>query len=739
MHCTESISIAAISGMAGLGKTELALQYALTQRYFYSGGVCWIQSRGVDVGTQLIDFFQSHLELPIPFDSLKKLDQQVAWCWRNWEMGGEPVLIVLDDVTDYEDIQPYLPPISESRFKVLLTTRYLEIGAPVRTFQLGLLSPDASIELLESLLEDKRLKTDLDKAKYLCEWLGYLPLGLELIGRYLRQRPDLSLEEMGERLENERLEQRALSKHTKGMTASLNLISAFELSWKALDESSKKLVCLISLFATYPFPWFLVEKCFSGEPAEDLENSRDEYLVNLSLVHRVGEEFYQIHQLTKEFLMAKLSSSDWEDDIKQRFCETMALVSVGIPEFISRELITIFSLIIPHVIEAVIEHKDWIRDEYLDIPFQGIERFYVSQGDLEQTILFANECLSLVQSRLGENHLKTASSLSNLAVFYVKANRYEEAKPPSERILKISKELGASDDRRIYTIKAIALDNLASIYASQQCFEKAKFMYEEALDTVDELSTFGAIEEGEHDILPGLKGMILDNFASLYRQEGKYEAAESLSQKALNLLIEDLGEDHPHVAICLDNIASLRIQQGKYEAAESLSQQALKLLRQNVGDEHPDALVCIKGIAQLHFSQNRFEEAEQLFRKALEIERNLYGEQYSDGFICLCNIARACFYQNRYAEAEQSYQEALTVSKKIFGAEHSNTLLCLEGLFSLYRVQGNFSEAKFYGQKVLELRKLIEGETHASVSCDLLNLALLYGSLQKHYEGGADK
>ncbi|MEO0377671.1 MAG: tetratricopeptide repeat protein, partial [Cyanobacteria bacterium P01_A01_bin.17] len=44
-------TVAAITGMGGVGKTELALQYALSYKPQYTGGILWLQARGVDIGT----------------------------------------------------------------------------------------------------------------------------------------------------------------------------------------------------------------------------------------------------------------------------------------------------------------------------------------------------------------------------------------------------------------------------------------------------------------------------------------------------------------------------------------------------------------------------------------------------------------------------------------------------------------------------------------------------------------
>jgi hypothetical protein len=116
----ERVAICAIAGMGGVGKTELALQYALShqQQGTYPGGLCWLQAAETEVGTQIVSFARVQLDLQIP-DGLD-LQEQVAYCWRHWR-GGE-VLMVFDDVRNYEKIKPYLPP-AEPRFKVLITTR----------------------------------------------------------------------------------------------------------------------------------------------------------------------------------------------------------------------------------------------------------------------------------------------------------------------------------------------------------------------------------------------------------------------------------------------------------------------------------------------------------------------------------------------------------------------------------------------------------------------------------------
>ncbi len=113
------VAISAIAGMGGVGKTELAIQYAKAYKNVYCGGICWLFAREISIGSQITSFAQSQLGLTIP-SGLEKLQEQVDWCWRHWKEGD--VLVILDDVVNYAFVEPYLPP-EDKRFKVLFTTR----------------------------------------------------------------------------------------------------------------------------------------------------------------------------------------------------------------------------------------------------------------------------------------------------------------------------------------------------------------------------------------------------------------------------------------------------------------------------------------------------------------------------------------------------------------------------------------------------------------------------------------
>ncbi|WP_372726704.1 tetratricopeptide repeat protein [Nostoc sp. TCL26-01] len=717
MQQNPQVAIAAIAGMGGVGKTELALQYALEKYETYQGGICWLLPKTGDIGIQIVQFARTHLDLKPPEDF--DIIAQVQYCWRRWREGD--VLLVLDDVSDYEQVKPYLQSLS-SRFKVLMTTRQ-NLGR-IPQLSLDVLQPEAARELLQSIIGKERIDNDVETlhATSLCAWLGYLPLGVELVGRYLARKQDLSLTEMLQRLENKRLDERSLSKSKSeaDMTAQRGVSAAFELSWQELEDNAKQLGCLLSLFAAAPLSWNFVEHCVTETDAEDLEEIRDDSLLNLHLLQRKGEGIYQLHPLLREFFQYKLTGLEQAEEFKRSLCRVIVEVAQDIPDSPTLEQITAVTPAIPHVAEVANHLIQYVSDDDLLWPFIGNARFYYGQGLYNQAEPWYEQCLEITKKRLGEEHPSVATSLNNLAGLYDSQGRYSKAEPLYIQALALWRKLLGEEHPSVAT----SLNNLALLYNSQGRYSEAEALYIQALALCRKLLG----EEHPH------VATSLNNLAALYNSQGKDSEAEPLYIQALALHRKLLGEEHPSVATSLNNLAGLYDSQGRYSKAEPLYIQALALWRKLLGEEHPSVATSLNNLALLYNSQGRYSEAEALYIQALALCRKLLGEEHPHVATSLNNLAALYKSQGRYSEAEPLYIQALALTRKLLGEEHPYVATSLNNLAYLYKSQGRYSEAEpLYIQALALWRKLL-GEEHPHVATSLNNLASLYNSQGKDSE-----
>jgi tetratricopeptide (TPR) repeat protein len=690
----DHLAITAISGMGGIGKTELALQYAITQlkQSHYPAGLCWLRARDQEIATQIVTFAQAHLDLTPP-DQLE-IDAQVRYCWQQWPEGE--ALIILDDVTDYKAIEPYLPP-SDPRFKILITTR-LKLGSSVEEFSIEELDEESAITFLESLAGYNQIQTQLEEAKALCKWVGYLPLALELLGRFLARKPDWTINRLLKALDGKRLEANALIAPESGMTAKLGVAAALELSWQELNEGEQELACVLGMFAIAPIPWSLVAQCLSEIDSDELEETRD-FLISRSLLTRIGESSYQLHQIVQEFCRIKLEErSDQGQGIKSNFCRVMVAIARSIDDTPTIDEIGQINSVIVHLEEVANQWIDSLANEDLIWPYIGVGRFYGGQGNYGFAEPWYRECLEITLKLLGQEHPYVASSLNDLAGLYEKQGKYEKAEPLYIKALQMREKLLGQEHPDV----ASSLNNLALLYVNQERYEEAEPLYKQAIQMLQKL--FG------HEY-PSV-ALSLNNLAGVYVNQERYEEAEPLYKQAIQMLQKLFGHEYPSVALSLGNLALLYANQERYEEAESLYLKSLEMSRKLLGQEHPDIAQSLNNLGLLYAKQQRYEKAEALYIEALNIYKRQLGEEHPSVAQSLNNLAALFSDLGKYKESESLYLEALNTYERLFGGKHPSVAMCQWSLGVLFQKQGRYDEGKSFYLKALKIAKAEFGYNH---------------------------
>jgi NB-ARC domain len=265
--------IVAVVGMAGVGKTELAVQYAHQYGRSYGGGCYWFGMRDRVLADLLTDHVRWEFELDLPKEITNKREM-AQWCWAQWERNlstDSRVLLVLDNVDEVSQIGRMLP--SDGRFRLLVTTRTEGLDATIVEECVEELTDAAALEFLRKLIGNRRVDKELEQAQKLCgDLLGNLPLGIELVGRYLHQ-DDLTIAEFTADLSRvqEELDGKDPEAHYPMMTAQRGVKSALELSWQRLAPETQTVAKLLGLCAPKGIPWELATKMAESAMVAEVE------------------------------------------------------------------------------------------------------------------------------------------------------------------------------------------------------------------------------------------------------------------------------------------------------------------------------------------------------------------------------------------------------------------------------------------------------------------------------------
>ena len=268
----------AITGMGGIGKTQLAVEFAYRYGHTFKG-VHWLDLRDPSqFETEIAKNGEKMFIQPWP----DELPSQTALTLNTWKSNGLRLLI-LDNFEEVGLANEVLANFQHPNLRVLLTSRRRDWPASLglQSLELEVFSPEESLKFLHELLEER--KDNQDNLKRLTEHLGHLPLALELAGRYLCKHSHLEIPSYLAQLDNV-LTHRSMDNwkpKLKSATAhDLSLIQTFALSWEQVnDENAQKAFIMAGFLApSTAIPLEIFEKALetSRESAmKRLKNSLD--------------------------------------------------------------------------------------------------------------------------------------------------------------------------------------------------------------------------------------------------------------------------------------------------------------------------------------------------------------------------------------------------------------------------------------------------------------------------------
>ena len=596
----------AISGLGGIGKTQIAVEYAYRHRQDYQA-VLWARAENREMLTSSLVEMATLLNLPQKDAQDQSLTIQAVKSWL--QTHGE-WLLILDNADEPAFLGEFLPWAPAGH--ILLTTRTQALGELARRIEVGTFTPEqgtlfllrrASLLAADAPLE-QATAGDRQVARQISQELGWLPLALDQAGAYV--------EETGCRLQDyQRIYQqhrRELLKQRGGLVRSHPepVATTWSLSFVRVQQKMPAAAELLRLCAFLAPEDIAEEMITQGAPhlgpllepiARDAYefNQAIEVLRAYSLVQRdPSTGALSIHRLVQAVLRDALPAEE-----AQLWAErTVCVVNAAFPkvEFVQWPLCERY---LPHALVCA-EEVERCNMTLLDAAslLDRVGWYLDDRARYREAEPLYQRALAIREQQLGPEHPDTATSLNNLALLYRAQGKYEQAEPLYQRALEIDEEAFGPEHPELAT----DLNNLALLYDNQGKYEQAEPLYQRAL----------AIREQQLGPEHPDTASSLNNLAVLYRAQGKYEQAEPLYQRALAILEQQLGPEHPSTATSLNNLALLYQDQGKYEQAEPLYQRALAIYEQQLGLEHPNTVIVRKNYISLLRAMGRQDEAGQM-------------------------------------------------------------------------------------------------------------------------------
>lgn len=295
--------IVAISGQAGIGKTELALQAAWQVRDAFPDGVLFAdlqgqQSRPADPADVLAAFARAlgteGMAIPAERDARAALYRSLT--------AGRRLLVVLDNAADSAQVRPLLPGPGSA---ALVTNRRRLTGlAGAHAFDLGILSATEAAALFRTVAG--RGHAEPDAVAAIAARCGYLPLALRISGARLAARPAWTMREIAERLAD------SCHRLDELRTEDMDVRASLMLSYAALPEPNARAFRLLALSdaPTVPLP---IAAAMLDLPLRVSEQVLED-LVDAHLLTCPRQGSYGFHDLPRLFGKERADDAETAED-----------------------------------------------------------------------------------------------------------------------------------------------------------------------------------------------------------------------------------------------------------------------------------------------------------------------------------------------------------------------------------------------------------------------------------------
>jgi DNA-binding SARP family transcriptional activator/Tfp pilus assembly protein PilF len=651
-----TVVISAIDGMAGVGKTALAVHAAHQLADRYPDGQLFIDLHGYTPSADPVEAAEAldHLlrALGVPGAQIPtSLDQQAA-LYRT-RLADQRMLILLDNVATETQLAPLLP--GSPGPLVLVTSRRRLTGLDyTHSLSLDALPIPDAVELFTRVIGENRLGSQApERLVELVELCGRLPLALRIAAARLRAHPTWHLSDLVRRLRD--------TQHRLGEleTGQRSVTAALDLSYQHLNPDQQRTYRLLGATPgpnIDPYATAALLNSTVAHAGRMLNQLHDAHLLQEPAPGR-----YRSHDLIRAHAARTATSSETElgerlDRLLDYYRHTAAAaMNAAYPyQREARPQVPPAHTACPDLTDPAAA-LDWLRT---DLPNLLAAAQYAAEHDRPAHVMHLSTILQRYLRSCGPYH--GAETLHNQALVTARAAGHQ-------------------------TGQIEALTGLGWVNLRQGRYQQAAKYLRQILDTARATGH----QSGELDAHIGL------GWIHLWR--GRYSAAAENFRQALQLA--RLTNHRADETRALNGLGDTLRQQGRYEKATRRYQQALQLA--SSADHHPGRLAALNGLGWAHLHRRRHEHAAENFQKAFQLAR---ATSHRPGeLVALSGLGQTRLRQNRCAEAAEHYRQLLTLATE--AGERNGQFEAHQGLGRLRHSIGEATGAIVHHAQALTLAR----------------------------------
>ncbi|MFI7126794.1 ATP-binding protein [Nonomuraea sp. NPDC050153] len=687
------VVVTAIDGMAGVGKTALAVHAAYQLAPRFPDGDLFVDLHGFTQGMAAADpadALARVLEvLGVPGESVPQhLDDRAA-LYRS-VLADRKMLIVLDNAADEAQVRPLLP--GAGGCLVLVTSRRRLVGLDdARTVSVDVLPLADAIALFTGTAGAERAagvpRETLAEVVRRC---GLLPLAIRLAAARLKAHPAWSVRDLLRRLEEH---QHLLSELRAGQHS---VTAALDLSYKELTASERRAYRLLSLHPGMDLAPDAAAALLAGtvkrastlldclleahllqEPAPGRFRFHD--LIRTHATERAtGEEpeaarHAALARLLDHYNRAASTAMDllypYEADMRPRLMpdETSAPAVADAAAWLEAELSNLLSLAQLAAERGFSEHVRHLS--------ATLHRCLRTRGRYAEAETLLERALSA--ARTAEYRTGELEALLGLGEIRQMQCRYEAALEDSSRALAIACAIG----HRAGELRA--LNGIGMVRGFQGEYTRASDHFAQALDIARAIGH----RTGELDALIAA--------GNVHRIMGWYEKSADELARAL-VIARSIGHRTGELRALL-GIGFIHLGQGSREPATDYFTRALDLARAT--GHRLGELDSLNGLGHLHRLQGRYAEAHDCYKQALRLACEIGNSNWQ--FEALHGIGRLRHARGHADQALDCHRQALDLASEL--RQPSDQARAHDGLAHAHAALGEHDHARRHWTEALTI------------------------------------